>query len=125
MVRKNSNGFRELKVWQQAKDLAVYIYKLTNHGSFNRDYGLKEQIRKAAVSIPSNIAEGDERNTNKESVRFFYIAKGSLAEVVTQAIIAREIGYLSDTPYNRIIDECSMIGKMLGKLIKVRNESNQ
>ena len=125
MVRKNGNGFRELKVWLQAKDLAVYIYQLTNHGSFNRDFGLKEQIRRAAVSIPSNIAEGDKRNTNKESVRFFYITKGSLAEVITQAIIAREIGYLLDTIYNRIIDECSIIGKMLGKLIKVRNESNQ
>ena len=108
-----------------AKSLAVNIYQLTNQGTFEKDFGLKDQIRRAAVSIASNIAEGDERNTNKESVRFLYIAKGSLAEVVTQTIIAREIGYLSDTTYNRIIDECSIIGKMLGKLIKVRNESNQ
>jgi len=122
---KNYNGFRELKVWQFAKSLAVNIYQLTNQGTFEKDFGLKDQIRRAAVSIASNIAEGDERNTNKESVRFLYIAKGSLAEVVTQTIIAREIGYLSDTTYNRIIDECSIIGKMLGKLIKVRNESNQ
>ena len=121
---KNNDGFRELKVWQHSKDMAVYIYQLTNQGSFERDFGLKDQIRRAAVSIPSNIAEGDERNTNKESIRFFYIAKGSLAEVVTQTIIAREIGYLSDSIYNELIDECSIIGKMLGKLIKVRITAN-
>jgi len=121
---KNNDGFRELKVWQHSKDMAVYIYQLTNQGSFERDVGLKDQIRRAAVSIPSNIAEGDERNTNKESIRFFYIAKGSLAEVVTQTIIAREIGYLSDNIYNELIDECSIIGKMLGKLIKVRITAN-
>ncbi len=77
-------GFRNLMVWKKSKDLAVYIYKLTNTGSFSKDFGLRDQIRRAAVSIPSNIAEGDERDTNKESVRFLYIAKGSLAELLTQ-----------------------------------------
>jgi len=124
MVNITNNGFRDLKVWQHAKSLSVDIYQLTNQGSFEKDFGLKDQIRRAAVSIASNIAEGDERNTNKESVRFFYIAKGSLAEVITQTIIAREIGYLSDKTYNEIIDECSLIGKMLGKLIKVRITAN-
>jgi four helix bundle protein len=76
-------GFRALKVWQQSKDLAVYIYGVTNSGSFSKDFGLREQIRRAAVSIPSNIVEGDERDTNKGSVRFLYIARGSLAEVIT------------------------------------------
>lgn len=68
-------GFRELVVWQRSKALAVRIYKLTQQGRFNSDYGLKDQVRRAAVSIPSNIAEGDERGTNKESDRFFHIAK--------------------------------------------------
>ena len=58
------------------------------------DYGLRDQIRRAAVSIPSNISEGDELDTNKQAVKFFYIAKGSSAEVLTQAIIALEIGYI-------------------------------
>ena len=62
---------------------------MTNSGSFSKDFGLRDQIRRAAVSIPSNIAEGDERDTNKDSVRFLYIAKGSLAEVITQTIISR------------------------------------
>jgi len=79
--------FQELKVWQKGKDLAVYLYKLTMKGVFFKDYGLRDQIRRAAVSIPSNISEGDELDTNKQAVKFFYIAKGSSAEVLTQAII--------------------------------------
>ena len=68
--------FQDLKVWQRAKDLAVYIYKLTNKTPFSKDFGLRDQIRKAAISIPSNIAEGDELGSNKQAIRHFYIAKG-------------------------------------------------
>lgn len=75
--------FRELKVWQRGKDLAVSIYRITNQESFVKDHGLKDQIRRAAVSIPSNIAEGDELGTNKQAIRYFYTAKGSSAEVLT------------------------------------------
>lgn len=116
-------GFRNLTVWQKSKDLAIYIYKLTNHGSFNRDFGLRDRIRRAAVSIPSNIAEGDERDTNKESVRFLYIAKGkgSLAELLTQLEICKEIGYITEAEFLNLSEECITIGKMLGKLIKVRS----
>src|SRR5271169_6909171 len=98
--------FLELKVWQRSKDLAVYIYKITNDGPFLRDYGLRDQIRRAAVSIPSNIAEGDELKTNKQSVQYFYMAKGSLAELLTQAQIAFEIGYIDQENFNYIRNEC-------------------
>ena len=67
------------------------IYRITQERVFNRDFGFKDQIRRAAVSIPSNIAEGDERGSNEDAVRFFYIAKGSLAELQTQIEIAFEI----------------------------------
>jgi len=67
----DKTGFRGLQVWQLSENLAVCIYSITNSGSFRKDFGLREQIRKAAVSIPGNLAEGDERNTNKESVSFF------------------------------------------------------
>jgi four helix bundle protein len=86
------DGFRGLQVWQRSKDLAVTIYTMTREGAIARDFGLIDQIRRAAVSIPSNIAEGDERETNKESVRFLYIAKGSLAELRTQLEITRDVG---------------------------------
>lgn len=118
------SGFRNLAVWQKSKDLAVYIYKLTNTGSFSRDFGLRDQLRRAAVSIPSNIAEGDERDTNKDSVRFLYIAKGSLAELLTQLEICKEIGYITEEEFSYVSEEYTKIAKMLGKLIKVRSSHN-
>ena len=113
-------GFEELKVWQKAKDLAVLIYKITSDGKLSKDFGLRDQIRRSAVSTASNIAEGDERETDKESVRFFYIAKGSLAELRTQLMIALEIGYLDKDEFAKIEQDCSEIGKMLGGIIKHR-----
>ncbi len=93
-------NFQELRVWQLAKELAVRIYKLTQTLSFSKDFGLKDQIQRSAVSVPSNIAEGDELETDKQSIRHFYIAKGSSAELLTQLIIAEEIGYFF-TPLRR------------------------
>ena len=87
-----------------------------------KDYGLTDQIRRAAVSIPSNIAEGDELNTDKQAINFFYIAKGSAAELLTQAIIAHEIGYLEKEHYDHIEDECEAISGMLARLIQARKE---
>ena len=116
-------GFRHLIVWQKAKDLAVIVYKITANGIISRDYGLKDQIQRSAVSIASNIAEGDERDTDKDSVRFFYMAKGSLAELQTQIQIAFEIDYMKKDVYEKIENECKLIGKMIGKLIKARTHS--
>lgn len=115
--------FRELKVWQRAKDLAVTVYKLTGTGDFSRDYGLRDQIRRAAVSIASNIAEGDELGTDRQSVRFFHMAKGSSAEVQTQAFIAFEIGYLTEGDLARIEKECQSISSMLARLIQSRSKT--
>ena len=88
----------------------------------SRDFSLKDQIRRSAVSIPSNIAEGDERGSNKEAVRFFYIAKGSLAELQTQLEIAHEIGFLEQRTVADLEERCRQIGRMLGSLIKARTE---
>jgi len=115
-------GFRDLLIWQKSKELAVRIYKISSQGKLNQDYGLRDQIRRSAVSISSNIAEGDERDTNKESIRFFYIAKGSLAELRTQLEIAHEIGYIEKRVYSELENMCDEIGRMVGKLIKTRKE---
>ena len=115
--------FMELKVWQRAKDLVVYIYKITREGDIAKDFGFKDQIRRAAVSIPSNIAEGDELGSNKQAVRFFYIAKGSSAELLTQAVIALEIEYIDVDSFKHIKTECRAISGMLGRLIKVRSKA--
>jgi len=114
--------FRELKVWQRAKDLAIYIYKISDQGIFAKDYSLRDQIRRAAVSIASNIAEGDELGTDKQSIRFFYMGKGSSAEVLTQAIIALEIGYIKEEAFHYIEEECQGISGMLTRLIQTRSK---
>ncbi len=84
---------------------------------------MRDQIRKSAISIASNLAEGDERETDKESIRFFYIAKGSLAELRTQVQIAHEIGYLKRELYKILENECIELGRMIGRLIQVRKGS--
>ena len=115
-------SYKDLLVWQKAKALAVMAYRVSREGKLSKDFGLCDQIRRAAVSIASNIAEGDERDTDKEAVRFFFMAKGSLAELRTQLEIACEVGYLEDDDFTRLDHLCVEIGRMLGKLIKVRSQ---
>ena len=109
-------NFQELKVWQRAKELAMFLYRLSGEGAFAKDWGLRDQIRRAVVSIPSNIAEGDELDTDRQSIKFFYIAKGSSAELLTQIIIAYEIGYLTGQDFDHVKNECRAISKMLAGL---------
>jgi four helix bundle protein len=116
-------NYRKLQVWQLSKIMAVEIYKLTSKQPFLKDYGLKDQMQRSAVSIPSNIAEGDESGTNKISIRYFYIAKGSVAELQTQIIIANEIGYLEDSVKDILLNDCDKISIMLSKIIKARSEN--
>lgn len=113
-------NFLELRVWQLAKELAVNIYKVTQSPAFAKDFGLKDQIQRSVISIPSNIAEGDELDTNKQSIKHFFIAKGSSAELLTQIIIAYEIGYLSQIETDKLTDKCRKISIMLSKLIHAR-----
>jgi len=113
-------NFRKLFVWQKAKDLSVNIYKLTNSGPFIKDFGLKDQVRRSSVSIPSNIAEGDNLDTDKQSIRHFFIARGSTAELRTQLIISLEIGYITDEEFKLFDSDCDKISAMLTTLIKHR-----
>jgi four helix bundle protein len=117
-------NFEKLNVWNKAKDLAVSVYKISCHGELARDYGLRDQIRRSAISIPSNIAEGDELDTDRHSIKYFHIAKGSSAELLTQGIIAHEIGYLDKKTFDHINMECRAISGMLTKLIRARLRNN-
>lgn len=117
--------FQKLNVWHLAKNLAVKVYKVTREKEFSKDFGLKDQIQRAAVSIASNIAEGDELGTDKLSIRHFYIAKGSSAELLTQIIIAGEIGYVDQSTLELITNECDKISAMLSKLINSRSISHK
>ena len=85
-------NFVKLKVWQLAKDLSIRVYLLTREGLISKDLGLSHQMQRSAVSIPSNIAEGDESGSNRMAIKHFHVAKGSAAELMTQVIIAKEIG---------------------------------
>lgn len=116
-------NFTNLNVWQKAKELAVYIYKVTDRGGLSKDYSLKDQLRRASVSIASNIAEGDERGTNKEAIRFFYMARGSAAEIRTQTIIAHAVGYIDEEVKQHMENEAADISKMLYRLIEARSST--
>jgi four helix bundle protein len=113
-------SFKELKVWQVAKNLAIDIYKISRTGPFIYDRGLRDQMRRAAVSVAANIAEGYERNSSKDFIRFLLIAKGSLSEFRTCIEIAAGIGSLSETALAEMEDRCLHIGAMLTKLIHCR-----
>ncbi|HEU6449681.1 MAG TPA: four helix bundle protein [Verrucomicrobiae bacterium] len=119
----NEYGYRNLVVWQKAKALAVNVYRLTGSEKIKKDFSLIDQLRRSAVSVPSNIAEGDERKSDRDSIRFFHIAKGSLAELATQLEIARDVGYFTAEQIEPLISECAELGKKLGALIRARNNS--
>jgi four helix bundle protein len=90
----SSNTFESLRVWHDARRLTAHIYLITRDGTFGHDYGLRDQIRRAAVSVMSNIAEGHERGGTKEFLRFLSIAKGSCGEVRSQLYAAEDVGYI-------------------------------
>ncbi|MCU0345978.1 MAG: four helix bundle protein [Saprospiraceae bacterium] len=117
-------NFKGLRIWQDAVILAEHVYRLTNTGRFSSDYGLKNQIQRAVVSISSNIAEGDERGSTKEAVHFFHIAKGSAAEVITQLTIAYRIGYLDAKTYEEIENETEKLRASINKFIQARGGYN-
>jgi four helix bundle protein len=119
--RCTMGNFRKLLVWQKAKELAVKIYKLVRTQPISKDFGFRDQIQRAAVSIPANIAEGDELDTDKQSIRHFYIAKGSSAELQTLLIIANEIDYIDNDSMEYLINECKIISVMLTKIINARS----
>ena len=108
--------FEDLVVWQKAKALSVAVYRVTGRGSFARDFGLRDQIRRAAVSVMSNIAEGFERYSRPEFRQFLAVARGSVAEVRSQLHLARELGYLPEPEFYALHADCQEISRMLASL---------
>jgi len=121
--RCKMSHFEELKVWQKAVDLAVKVYEISKKDPFNKDFGLRDQMRRSSVSVSSNIAEGDQLDSDKSSIRHFRISKGSTAELYTQSIIANRVGYLDVNDSNFLKKECQEILAMLTNLIKYRNDN--
>ncbi len=118
------NGFRELRVWQDAKALAVDIYRLVRKSpALDKDWGLKDQIQRSAISVPSNIAEGDARKSDKDSIRFFHIALGSLAELRTQIEISMELKIIPEKDACDLLNRAEGIAKGIGSLARSRRSN--
>jgi four helix bundle protein len=111
-------NFKDLKIWQKSMELAKVIYQATNSFPAKETYGIISQMRRSAVSVPSNIAEGFMRRHNKEFKQFLYIAIGSLAELETQVLLSEELGFLKKDNNKDIQADINELNKMIMSLIK-------
>jgi four helix bundle protein len=109
--------YRQLTVWKRAYALTLEVYRSTRSFPHHEGYGLTAQLRRASISILSNIAEGSGRQTDREQVRFFRIARGSTCEVECQLLLSRDVGYLKPGAWLVLDSDCREVGKMLTGLI--------
>jgi four helix bundle protein len=112
----NSGSFEDLIAWQKARVLSREIYKVTRNVKFSKDFPLVDQIRRAAISVLSNIAEGFERGSRSEFHQFLVIAKGSCGEVRSQLYVALDAGYLSKDEFQNLYEFADEVGKIVGGL---------
>jgi four helix bundle protein len=115
--------FEDLESWKKARRLTNTVYEATAEGNFRRDFALKDQIRRASISILSNIAEGFERGGDKEFLQFLAVAKGSCGEVRAQLYIAADQGYLSQDLFQSLSTDASEIGRLISGLMKYLSKS--
>ena len=111
--------FEDLEIWKEGMRISIKIYEILKSC---KDYGLKDQMQRAAVSVPSNIAEGFERQTNKEFIQFLYIAKGSCGELRTQLYLAKELNYIDKENFINLLNEAKRLSSMLYKFIETRKK---
>jgi len=115
--------FEDIEVWQNARKVTKEIYVCSGTGQFSKDYGLRDQIQRAAVSVMSNIAEGFERGSNKEFIQFLFIAKGSAGEVRSQLYIAMDLGYIKKEKFEELNTELTTVSQQLSGFIKYLRSS--
>ena len=118
-------SFEEMEVWQRSRALANKIFKMYQEGNFSKDFKLRDQMNGSSGSIMDNIAEGFERNGNREFIQFLAIAKGSAGEFRSQLYRALDRCYLSETAFAELIAETFTIGKLLSGLIRYLNSTNR
>ena len=118
MIAENGRSFRNLKIWEKGMDLSIDCYRLTKRFPKDEQYGLTSQIRRAAVSVPANIAEGFGRESTGDFIRFLRIAQGSLKELETLLELTSRIEDLPTPESARSLDSCIEIGKMTRSLIR-------
>jgi len=111
-------SFTDLHAWQEGHKLVLAIYSITKHFPDDERYGLSNQMRKCAVSITSNLAEGFSRKSKKEAAQFFYISIGSITELQNQLLIARDVGYVIQEEFKKIADQTVVVSKLTNGLVK-------
>lgn len=117
--------FEEIEAWKKARELTRAIYLLTTEGAFARDFGLRDQIRRAAVSVMSNIAEGFERDGNKEFRQFLSLAKGSLGEVQSQLYVALDVQYIVQAQFETTMGLAADTGRLIGGMLRYLANSDR
>jgi four helix bundle protein len=115
--------FEDIEAWQKARELTREIYRVTNRGTFAKDFGLRDQIRRASVSIMSNIAEGFGRGGNREFIQFLSMAKGSVSEVQAQLYVAVDAGYLTKDQFQQLYSLSQSTGNLIGGFIRYLTKS--
>jgi four helix bundle protein len=115
--------FEDIEGWKKARELTKEVYEITSTGDFSRDFGLRDQIRRASVSIMSNIAEGFERDGNNEFRQYLTQAKGSASEVKAQLYVALDAGYISREQFLRLYTLSGEVCRLLGGFIRYLNQS--
>lgn len=113
---KKVERFEDLTAWQKSRALTSEIYRVTKAGEFGKDFGLRDQIRRSAVSVMSNLAEGFDRAGRKEFHQFLVVAKGSCAEVRSQLYVAFDAGYVSKVEFERLFGQAEEVSRIIGGL---------
>jgi four helix bundle protein len=109
--------FEEIQAWQTARELTRFVYRLSGQGVFSKDFGLRDQIRRAAVSVMSNIAEGFESQTQAQFIRYLSLSKGSAGEVRSQAYVARDLDYITEDEFKTLLDLADKNSRQLARFI--------
>ena len=110
--------FEDIKAWQKARGLVKSVYEITSKGDFVRDYSLREQIRRASISVMSNIAEGFSRQTDKEFIQFLHVAKGSTSEVQSQLYLALDLKYISEATFKELYELLEEIIRLISGFVR-------
>jgi len=109
--------FEEIPLYQKAKELCLEVYRI-NNDQYKKDFGFKDQIQRAAISVMNNIAEGFERGSDKDFIKFLYYSKGSVGEIRSLLNVAVELGYIEFQLYDKLKNDCLDISKQLSNFIK-------
>lgn len=110
--------FEDIEAWKKARELVKGVYQATNRRAFSQDYGLRDQIRRASVSIVSNIAEGFSRQTDREFIQFLYMAKGSVSEVQSQLYVASDLDYLEKEEFSKLYNDADEVARLISGFIR-------